>query len=128
MADPICRPPKYYFSLIFLKNNVPMSAILDPPFLILKIWRRIRNQRLKKPLGKYFHQHPWKITFQCPPVGSAILDFENLTSNLKLLSWIDSSKMNFFEKSTIFFSFFIYKSNIISNSANLTLYLCYFNT
>ena len=107
----------------------------------LRIWRRIHNQRPKKSLGEYFHKYSWKITFRCPPcwirhiwfwkcnVEFVISDPESLFSpNLKLLSWIDSLKMNFFETSTIFVSLFIYKPNTISNYANLTVYLCYFIT
>ena len=137
MADPIWRPPKCYFSRIFMKMFT--SGFFGWLITNLKsdfqnsIWR-ICNQRPKKPLGKYFHQYSWKLTFRCLTCWIRHLGFwksnvEFVTSdpksllspNFKLLSWIDSSKTIFFERSTIFFSLFIYKSNIISNSANLTV-------
>ena len=144
MADPIWRPSKCYFSRIFMKifttgffgwliTNL-MSDFQNPRW-------RIRNQLPKKSLSKYFHQYSWRITFRCLPCWIRYLGFWKsnvkivtsdpkclLSPNFKLLSWIDSSKMNFFEKCTIFFSLFIYKSNIISKSANLTVSLCYFIT
>ena len=111
--------------------------------LITNLTSNFQNLRWRIQYGGHrsvtFHWYSWKVTFRCPPcwirhVGFWKYNVEFVTNdskslfslNFKLLSWIDSSKMNFFEKSTIFFSLFIYKSNIISNSANLTVYLCYF--
>ena len=40
--------------LMFYSKMMYLTTILDPPFWILRIWRQIRNQRLRKPLSESF--------------------------------------------------------------------------
>ena len=80
----IKRPQKnnnVRFYRIFFLFFESWSTILDPPFIILKIWHQIWIQRLQKPVSGQFH---WVLNtfqnFDCH-IGSAILNFKNLTSD-----------------------------------------------
>ena len=45
----------------FFENS---SAILNPPFRILQIWPRIRNQRPQKPPGNNFYTNLLNTSFK----------------------------------------------------------------
>ena len=48
---------EYTFSPILWRFFISV-AILNPPFWIVKVWKRIRNQRPQKPVYTKFHKNP----------------------------------------------------------------------
>ena len=66
---------------IFMFRNI--FYVLELPFWILTIWWQIRNQRPWKPSNINFHKNGKFFEISIRHIGSAILNFENLTTDSK---------------------------------------------
>ena len=81
-----------------------MAAILNPPLWILKIWRKIHNQRPRKPKNIHFYQYCRGFLFRRP--SSWIRYYEFRTSdNGFVISAAEKPRICIFTNIIAIFSF-----------------------